>query len=142
MSEPEKKLTAIAAFMQALTPRGVALFIVLFGAAAIGYAIWEQRASLLPAYLSSTTALVETGVAITLILVGLVLTDLYGRLEDRAERAMRVHTEALQAQITLQTATIADQSARIAALVSDHAACQKHVAELAIVIARIQHQTG
>lgn len=138
MTGPLPHLGAVSAFMKALTPRGVALMLVLAGTAALGYAVWEQRATLLPAYLSSTAALAGTGVAVTMVLLGLVVMDLYGRLEDRAERAMRTHAEALQAQIDMQAHTVSDQSARIVALSAEHAACQKQVAELAILLARIR----
>lgn len=111
--------------------------VVLGGVVALGYAVWEQRATLMPLYLESTAALTGTGVAITLVLMGLIVMDLYGRLEDRAERAMRTHAEALQAQITMQATTNADLSSRLAALTVDHASCQKQVAELAIIIARL-----
>lgn len=111
--------------------------VVLGGTGVLGYAVWEQRTTLLPAYLGSTAALTGTGVAITLVLVGLIVMDLYGRLEDRAERAMRIHAEALQAQLSMQAATNASTLAELSLLRSDHAACQKQVADMAILLAKV-----
>ena len=137
MNEPAEKLGALSSFMGALTPRGVALLVVLAGTGAIGYAVWEQRTTLLPAYLESTAALTGTGVAITLVLAGMVVMDLYGRLEDRAERAMKTHADALQAQIAAQAITNASTVAELVALRTDHAACQKQVADMALMIAKL-----
>ena len=137
MNEPAEKLGALSGFMHALTPRGVALLLVLASTAGIGYAVWEQRATLLPAYLESTAALTGTGVAIALALAGLIVMDLYGRLEDRAERAMKTHADALQAQISAQAITNASTVAELVALRGDHAACQKQVAEMAIMVAKL-----
>lgn len=144
MSEQAEKLGALTAFMAALTPRGVALLCVLGGAGALGYAVWEQRQILLPAYLGSTAALVGTGVAVTLILLALLTMDIFGRLEARAQEALRTHAasvqahaEALQAQINMQAATNATTLAELVALRGEHANCQKQVAEMGLMIARL-----
>ena len=136
MNEPER-LSTVSAFMAALTPRGVALLVVLAGTGALGYAVWEQRSTLLPAYLGSTAALAGTGVAITMVLLGLIVMDLYGRLEDRAERAMRTHADALQAQISLQAANNTVTLTDLSALRQDHAKCQAQLAEMALLIAKL-----
>lgn len=144
VSSTPENLGAVSRFMSALTPRGVALLVVLAGTGALGYAVWEQRATLLPAYLGSTAALAGTGVAITMVLVGLIVMDLYGRLEDRAEQAvrkhaesMRVHADALQAQISLQAANHSNTLSELSALRSDHAKCQEKLNDMAMMIARM-----
>ena len=134
----EDRLGALSSFMLGLTPRGVVLLVILSIIGMLGYAVWEQRVNLLPVYLGSTAALVGTGVAITMVLSGLIVMDLYGRLEDRAEAAMKKHAESLQMQINLQAATAGEQAVRIVALTLEHVTCQARLAELAMSVAAIK----
>ena len=129
---------------------GINGLLILLVGLGLGYAVVEQRSILLPDLKSSGTVLAVVMVAITLALIALVVTDMIGRLEARAEEAMRIHVANLQEQIRLQNLIIADQNSRlqlqasviaeqgqrITLLSNEHSACQKSVAELALLIAK------
>lgn len=126
------RLGALASFMRALTPRGVALLLVLVAIGGITYAAWEQRSTLLPLYLGSTVALTATGVAVSLVLLALILMDMYSRLESRAERAILQQVTILQQQITLLNEHNRIQQARIHEIHSDHVECQRQLQDMSL----------
>ena len=126
------RLGALASFMRALTPRGVALFLVLAAIGGITYAAWEQRSTLLPMYLSSNVALTATGVAVVLVLLALVLMDMYTRLETRAEHAISQQVIILQQQITVLNDHNHFLNIRIGEIQLEHSECKRLLQDMSL----------
>jgi FtsZ-binding cell division protein ZapB len=122
--------------MRSLTPGGVALFLVLLAASGIGYAVVRQSETLLPLYVASSTAMAATGVAVVLVLLALVLAQMYGRLEARAEAAVAMQASFLQRQIDMLHEENKRQAAEILEARTAHNACQQQVADIASALAK------
>lgn len=143
MAAPElpdpAKLEGWARLLHSLTPRSIALLLVLGSTLGVGYAVWEARATLLPRFLESTAAVAGAGVGVMLVMIGLALMDMYTRLEARAEAAVQRQAEMQRQQIEAQSAEIQDLRKQLAEVRAHHTQCQAQVSQLALLVAQGTH---
>lgn len=140
MAAPElpdpDKLAGWAKLLHSLTPRSIALLLVLGSTLGVGYSVWEARSTLLPRFLESTAAVAGAGVGVMLVMIGLALMDMYSRLEARAEAAVQRQADMQRQQVEAQSIEIQDLRKQLAEVRVHHNECQRQVSELALLVAK------
>lgn len=101
------------------------LLFVIFGG--ITFAVWEQRAILVPQIINSTSSLVSLAVVAILAVIALLLTSMYSQLK-----------ESMQMQVNDLKAQVQHANERADAAMAKHDECQANVLRLTLLVAQLR----